>query len=218
MEQAMNSKRKASFGVSKAGPISILALAAVFAVATGIRANTKPKPTEVPAEVIAHLPLASPPGNQMVLQAVGEKHYLYIQQAGRQGYMIVDVSKPAFPAFINRQAKANDSTAGDLQLVGPNLGIAEVPDKSAKGAIQSAGSPTETVKILDLTDPAHPKTLQTFRNVTSILGDAGRGIIYLANDEGLWVLKHRHAALVPAKAKRPCTSEDALAAMPPDCE
>jgi len=102
--------------------------------------------------------------------------------------------------------------------VGSDLGLAEVPDKSAKGAIQSSASPTETVKILDLSDPDHPKTLQTFKNVTSLLGDGGRGIIYLANDEGLWVLKHHHAALVPAKTKRPCNSEDAVAAMPPDCE
>ncbi len=198
--------------------LALLSLIAVLAVAPGLTAHTKGRATEVPAEVIAHLRLESPAGSQMVLQKVGDKHYLYIQQANKQGFMIVDVSKPQFPSFVKRQAKANDTTAGNLELVGSDLGIAQVPDKSAKGAVQSSASPTETVKILDLSDPDHPKTLQTFKNVTSILGDGGRGIIYLANDEGLWVLKHHRAALVPAKTKRPCNSEDAVAAMPPDCE
>ena len=199
-----------------------LGAAAVLALASGIYANntstTKPKPTEVPAEVIAHLPLASPPGNQMVLQRIGNQQYLYIQQVGKQGFMIVNVTKPQFPSLVNREAKANDATAGNLRMMGSDVGVAEVPDKTAKGAISSGVSPTETVKILDLTDPAHPKTLQTFRNVTSILGDYGRGIIYLTNDEGLWVLKHHRAPIVPAAQKKPCSSADSVAAMPPDCQ
>jgi hypothetical protein len=212
IQQAPANARKSSLFVA-------LSVIAALTVAPGLGANTnKPKPTEVPAEVIAHLRLESPAGSQMVLQTVGDKHYLYIQQAGKQGYMIVNVTKPEFPSFVNRQAKTNDATAGNLQLMGSDLGVAEVPDKNAKGTIQSGTSPTETVRILDLSDPEHPKTLQTFKNVTSVLGDGGRGIIYLANDEGLWVLKHRRAAWVPAKKKRPCTSEDAIAAMPPDCE
>ncbi len=180
--------------------------------------GTNAKSTEVPAEVIAHLPLESPPGNQMVLQRIGDKHYLYIQQAGKQGFMIVNVSKPQLPSFVNRQAKANDSTAGNLHMMGSDVGVAEVPDKTVKGTIQSAPSTTETVRILDLTDPEHPKVLQTFRNVTSILGDGGRGIIYLANDEGLWVLKHHRASIAPENQKKPCDSYSALAAMPPDCQ
>ena len=200
----------------------ILNVAAAFLLASALYAGknpaNKPKPTELPAEVIAHLPLSSPPGNQMVLQALGDKHYLYIQQAGKQGFMIVNVTKPEFPSLVDRQAKSGDGTAGTLRIVGGDLGVAEVPDRTVKGSIASSSSPTETVRILDLSDPAHPKTLQTFNNVTSLLGDAGRGIIYLANDQGLWVLKHHHSPITPAKQKRPCTSEDALAAMPPDCQ
>jgi hypothetical protein len=98
------------------------------------------------------------------------------------------------------------------------VGIAEVPDKNSKGITRSTDNPTETVKILDLSDPAHPKVLQTFTGVTSTLQDPGRGLIYLANNDGLWILNHAKPGLTPSKKKRPCGSEDALSAMPPDCE
>jgi len=84
--------------------------------------------------------------------------------------------------------------------------------------VRSNGSPTQTVKILDLSDPAHPRTIQVFKNVTGMVGDAGRGILYLANDEGLWVLKHERKQMAPAKEKKPCDSYSAIAAMPPDCQ
>ncbi|MGB7131255.1 MAG: hypothetical protein WBD59_10625, partial [Candidatus Sulfotelmatobacter sp.] len=53
-----------------------------------------PKPTDVPAQVIAHLPLPQPTGSQMTLQKEHGKQYLYVQQASRPGYMVIDVSHP----------------------------------------------------------------------------------------------------------------------------
>jgi len=180
--------------------------------------NNKTKPTEVPAKVIAHLPLKEAPGSEMLLQTKDDKHYLYVQKASKQGFTVIDVTKPQVPSLVNRSASSSDATAGKLELVGPDVGLAEVRDQNAKGVIRSTDNPTETVKILDLSDPAHPKVLQTFTGVTSILQDPDRGLIYLANNEGLWILTHSKPGLAPAKKKRPCGSEDALASMPPDCQ
>jgi len=199
--------------------IAIFTVAAVFALATGIHANTKgkPKPAEVPAKVIAHLALTSPAGNQMVLQRLGDRRYLYIQQASKQGYMIVEVTKPEFPSFVKAKAASDDSTAGNLEFMDGKMAIAATPDNSSKTAIRSVPS-TETVRLLDVSDPAHPTTLQTFKNVSGMLAEGGRGIIYLTNDEGLWVLKHNRQLLAPAAKKQPCDSYTAIQAMPPDCE
>lgn len=175
------------------------------------------KPTEVPAEVIAHLPLKDAPGSEMLLQTKGDKQYLYVQKASKQGYMVVDVSKPSIPSLLNVNV-TGDATAGTLQMAGPDAALAEVPDKNGTGLLHSTVSPTATVKLLDLTDPAHPKVLQTFNGVTGTLQDPKRALIYLANKDGLWVLRHSRPALSPARAKRKCGSEDALAAMPPDCQ
>lgn len=179
-------------------------------------ANTKP--TEVPAKVIAHLPLQESAGSEMLLQTKGDKHYLYVQKASKKGFTVIDVTKPSQPSLLNAAASSSDATAGKLELVGPDVGLAEVPDRNSKGVIHSAENPTETVKVLDLSDPAHPKVLQTFTGVTSTLQDPGRGLIYLANNDGLWILNHARPGMLPAKKKRPCGSEDALAAMPPDCQ
>jgi len=197
----------------------VLSAALLASAAPVVAGNTKP--TEVPAKVIGHLVLQEAPGSEMLLQSRGDKQYLYVQKASKQGFTIVDVSKPGVPSLVIRTSSASsssDDTAGKLEMAGPDVALAEVPDKSAKGVLRSTDNPTETVKILDLSDPAHPKVLQTFKGVTSTLQDPGRGLIYLANNEGLWVLSHARPGLTPSKKKRPCGSEDAIASMPPDCQ
>ena len=179
-------------------------------------ANTES--TEVPARVIAHVPLQEPAGSEMLLQNKGTKHFLYVQKASKKGFTVVDVTKPTLPSLVKASASSNDATAGQLEMAGSDVGLAEVPDKNSKGVIRSTVYPTETVKILDLSDPAHPKVLQTFTKVTSILQDPDRGLIYLANNDGLWILNHARPGFTRAKEKRPCSSEDALSGMPPDCE
>ena len=205
------------FAMSHFGCVCIIFLAAAVVMsAPSMVANTKP--TEVPAKVIAHLPLQEAPGSEMLLQNKGDKQYLYIQKASKQGFTVVDVTKPRLPSLVNRSTTSNDATAGKLEMAGPDVALAEVPDKSSKGVIRSTDYPTETVKILDLSDPAHPKVLQTFTGVTSILQDPDRGLIYLANNDGLWILNHSKPGITPTKTKKPCGSTDALAAMPPDCQ
>jgi hypothetical protein len=199
------------------GPVAMaFAAAAVFISAPRISANNKP--TEVPAKVIAHLVLKDAPGSEMLLQTKGDKHYLYVQKASKQGFTVIDVTKPVLPSLVNQTAQSSDATAGKLDIVGPDVGLAEVPDKNSKGVIRNSDNPTETVKILDLSDPAHPKVLQTFTGVTSILQDSSRGLIYLANNDGIWILNHARPGVTPATKKRACGSEDAIASMPPDCQ
>ena len=180
--------------------------------------QTAQKPTDVPATVIAHLSLPQATGSQMLLQKENSKRYLYVQQAGKQGFMIVDVTAPERPNLLKRTAESNASTTGNLQIVSPDVAIAEAPEKTPS-TLTSSARPTETVRVLDLSDPRNPKTLETFNKVTSVLPDGGHGLIYVTNDEGLWILRYtRPAPLEPAKKKVPCDSESEIAAMPPDCD
>jgi hypothetical protein len=193
----------------------------IFLVLVG-RANADaeivPKPTDVPATVIAHLPLPQATGSQMLLQKENAKQYLYVQQAAKQGFMIIDVSKPDQPSLLKRTAESNQATAGNLQIVSPDIAIAEAPEKTAT-TLSSRSRPTETVRVLDLSDPRNPKTLETFNQVTGLLPDGRHGLIYLTNNEGLWILRYsRPGLLEPAKKKAPCDSESEIMAMPPDCD
>jgi LVIVD repeat-containing protein len=177
-----------------------------------------PKPTDVPATVIAHLPLPQATGSQMLLQRENGKHYLYVQQAAKQGFMVVDVSNPEKPSLLKRTAESNQSTSGNLAMVSPDVAIAEAPEKTPT-TLSSSSRPTETVRVLDLSDPHNPKTLETFNKVTSILPDGGHSLIFLTNNEGLWILRYNHPSLLePARKKPPCDSNAEIMAMPPDCD
>jgi len=180
--------------------------------------QTSQKPTDVPATVIAHLALPQSTGNQMLLQKENGKQYLYVQQSAKQGFMIVDVTKPERPTLLKRTAESNQSTAGNLQIISPDVAIAVAPERTPT-TLTSSNHPTETVRVLDFSDPRNPKTLETFNKVTSLLPDGGHGLIYLTNNEGLWILRYnRPAPLEPAKKKPPCDSESEIMAMPPDCD
>jgi len=177
-----------------------------------------PKPTDVPATVIAHLPLPQTTGNQMLLQRENAKVYLYVQQAAKQGFMLVDVTRPEKPSLLKRTAESNQATSGNLEMVSPDVAIAEAPEKTPT-TLSSSNHPTETVRVLDLSDPRNPKTLETFTKVTSILPDGSHSLIYLTNNEGLWILRYNHPSLLePAKKKPPCDSSSEIMAMPPDCD
>lgn len=193
----------------------LLLFAATLAIASEPDA---PKPTDVPATVIAHLPLPQATGSQMLLQKENGKQYLYVQQASKQGFMIVEVTKPELPNLLKRTAQANQATSGNLEMVSPDVAIAQAPERTPS-TLTSSDHPMEVVRVLDLSDPKNPKTLETFNKVTGILPDGGHGLIYLTNDEGLWILRYNRAGrLEPAKKKRPCDSESEIAAMPPDCD
>jgi hypothetical protein len=176
------------------------------------------KSQDVPATIIAHLPLPQATGSQMLLQKENAKLYLYVQQAAKQGFMVVDVTKPEKPSLLKRTVESNQATAGNLEMVSPDVAIAEAPEKTPT-TLTSSNHSTETVRVLDLSDPRNPKTLETFNKVTSLLPDSAHSLLYVANNEGLWILRYNHPSLLePAKKKQPCDSNSEIMAMPPDCD
>jgi hypothetical protein len=194
---------------------SLLLLASMLASASEQPAM---KPTDLPATVIAHLPLPQATGSQMLLQKENGKQYLYVQQATKQGFMVVDVTKPEKPSLLKRTAESNQATTGNMEMVSPDVAIAEAPEKTP-ATLTSSSHPTETVRVLDLSDPRNPKTLETFTKVSGLLPDGGHSLMYLTNNEGLWILRYNHPSLLePAKKKPACDSNSEIMAMPPDCD
>ncbi len=188
--------------------IGILCSAVLLGFTPSAFAKKPEKPTQA-ASVIAHLPLEGAVANRMYLQAQDEKRFLYINQGTDQGYTVVDITKPAQPSVVKRV------TSGKLQVMGPDVALAEAPESKT---VAQSHTPTESVTIMDTSDPANPKTVQTFKGVTSLLQDSPRGLIFLTNNDGLWILQQTVARMRPARKKPPCGSESAIQAMPPDCE
>ena len=199
------------------GGIAVVTLLAIFAALSLAQDEQSTKPTDVPATVIAHMPLPQASGSQMLLQRESGKNYLYVQQASKQGFMIVDVTDPELPHLLKRTAESMQATAGTMEMVSPDVAIAASPERKPT-TLTSSNRPTQTVRVLDLSNPRNPKTLEEFKGVTSFLPDGGHGLIYLTNNEGLWILRYSKPSFMePAQKKRPCNSESEIQAMPPDC-
>ena len=185
----MKITRKATLQNPASAALALLALFATMASS----ATATPRPTKQPVTVIAHLLLPGAPASQMFVQEHGRKQYLYIERASKEGFTIVDVTKPSQPIVIKRVAWPNEASAGKLQMVGAGLALAAAPD-GASGTL-GGGYPTQSLSVLDLSDPANPRTLQSFSGVTSVLADDARNLIYIANSEGLWILRHKQEQL-----------------------
>ncbi len=182
----MKTTRKVS--VQKPASAALAVLTLCGAAAPGAMAKPRP-PKPQPATVIGHLLLPGAAVRQMFVKEHGGKQYLYIEQASKEGFAIIDVTKPSQPKVIQHLAWPNQASAGKWQMVGARLALAIAPDGDA-GKVGS-DYPTQSIKVLDLSDPANPQTLQSFSGVTSVLADDARSLIYITNAEGLWILKHK---------------------------
>jgi hypothetical protein len=151
---------------------------------------------------------------QMILQHDGRKTYLYVRQPEDPGYTVVDVTKPKLPTIVNHMPQQH------LSIVDSGLALAETPesrgtdrlrgtDSSQKQQMQSA---PQTVRVINVTDPAHPRTIQTFKDVTSIVNDSARRLTYVANADGIWILAHKKVL-----RRHFCSSSDAISSAEPNC-
>ena len=154
---------------------------------------------EEPARVIAHVTLPGTAVRQMFLQLHDGKQYLYLQQGSH--FTVVDVTNPKNPAIVERIA-----SRGGLEWVQSGLALTMAPEKVSANQQPTAVS-TQVVNVMDFGDPKHPRTVQTFSGVTSILPDDSRELIFIANKNGLTVLSHKQPYHLPL-----CTSEDAMMA------
>jgi len=170
------------------------------------------------AKVIAQVPLHDGAPQQMFLQREDRKQFLYIQQPSGQGFTVIDVTKPAKPAILSHVA------GGNLTMVGSGLAVTEMPDhRASAGGYHSGEKPEGTrgggsvapqsVRMMDVSDPAHPKTVQTFDGVTSILQDPARNLIYVANQQGIWIISRQ-----PMLRRHECGSSDAISSAIPNCD
>jgi hypothetical protein len=188
----------------QAAAVAVL-LAFFVVISLGASAKCRAaKPAPQAASLIAHLALPGAAVIQLDLQQHGNKQYLYVERASKEGFAIVDVTKPDQPNVIKRAAWPNQASAGKLQRVSSRLALIEATGT----AMPEINSSSETLKVLDLSDPANPRTILTFAGVTSTLADDARSLVYITNSEGLWILKHLSEQEMSPETHA-CSSEDA---------
>ncbi len=150
------------------------------------RKAEKPEPRDS-ISVVGHVPLGGVSAVQMTTAVHWRRDYLYIEQARQGAVTIVDVTAPASPKVIGEFAPP---------AAGGPLHVAEVEGTAALFTTSAAAVPPaapDTVVIMSFADLASPREEHRFTHVTGLLRAERRGLTYLVNDEGLWILQHKPA-------------------------
>ncbi len=189
----------------------VLAVGALLSMPGADASDSDSYPSYLEAKVIAHLPLSGGI-RRMFLQQEGRRQFLYVQQSSQEGVTVIDVTKPERPKVVNQVPLEN------LTMVSFGLAIFETPENSATvGASLATGNAEgphgsgvlESVRVLDVSDPAHPRTVQNFDGVTSILPDSAQNLFYVANGDGVWIVSHQQVL-----RRHQCSSSDAISPLP----
>jgi hypothetical protein len=163
-------------------------------------------------KVVAHLPLDGMHVNQMFVQQRDSKFYLYLHRPTKDAFALVDVTDPNKPVLVSRDSLKEPS---GTQLQPPASGSAFAVAVTPEGGASTRANvqlPTETVQLVDMSNPKNARSVKTFKGVTSIYPDDARKLVYLVNGEGLWIVSHRMTKPLPL-----CSSESALTSLP-DCQ
>jgi hypothetical protein len=136
--------------------------------------------------VIAHVQLDGGSATHMVLMEKNGKEYLYLGLASSSGVCVFDVTTPAVPRKLERFAGAGGTQAVEFELVGDTLAVSS---RSGEAPISSPDAAPRSVTILNMTNPTNPQSILTLAGVTSVAVDNARGLIYLSNGEGLWIVQ-----------------------------
>lgn len=170
--------------------ITILCLTIVLPLSAKDKKPKKPVPPPQDAiEVLAHVPLKTGPVRRFLATEHLRSRYLYVEYDAGPSMTVIDVTKPNQPSVLAEVEYPIVPGHNNLVLVSGTTALV------TSGAVSAAPQPTvqQTIRILDLSDPQHPKIAREFAGVTAINRDDGRGLIYLANAEGIWILHQNRA-------------------------
>jgi hypothetical protein len=169
---------------------------ASLAIPFGAMAKDKAKPENTSQDridILANVALTGGPITRVTMTQHYSRSYLYLEHASRS-LTLIDVTDARHPSVVtNLDLPASEAgsiltAAGDTALI-------------SSGTAQPAPSPNKTMSIVSFADPTHPQTVKQFANVTTTALDEHRGLIFVANDEGLWIL-HRNPAVDPEVQER----------------
>lgn len=170
----------------------ILLVAGVFGHPLAAKDKKKDKADRAQDQirVEAHLTIPGAPITQFAATTHYNRSYVYAERGPGQPVTLLDVTNPAQPVVLSQVTSSTSALTGDLVAV---AGTAALSTSSAASTVPA----TQTLHLMDLSDPANPKVTQQFDGVTAVQR-LPNGLIMLANAEGVWILS-QHLAPDPAE-------------------
>ncbi|HLH37606.1 MAG TPA: hypothetical protein VKX39_00540 [Bryobacteraceae bacterium] len=136
-------------------------------------------------QVVGHIPLTGGPVTRFFTTQHYSSTYLYAEHQTGGKVTLIDVSRASQPKLLAEVAYG--ASAGE--------GLSLVAGTSAMVTSEASPAPAapQSIKIMDFSDPAHPRVAREFSGVTAMSRDDRRGLIFVANADGIWVLQQHLA-------------------------
>jgi hypothetical protein len=155
--------------------------------------DKKPKsPPQDSIEVVAHIALTTGPVLRLLTTEHYSSYYLYAEHGPGAPVTLIDTTKADHPAVLAEVAYP--TTGSDILVV-----VSGTAALVTSGGAPQPAAP-QSIRILDFSDPRNPKVAREFNGVTAINRDDRRGLIFLANADGVWIL-HQTRAVDPEVEK-----------------
>jgi hypothetical protein len=166
---------------------TLIVLALATAGQLQAKDSKKPAPSKGP-EIVGHIALNATTTQQMFIRRDNKgRLYLYSLGAAGQAVSAVDITDAAHPALVSQVAYSGPTGAGNVQSLGMNTELIEVPDQPTTPANALAA---KNIALVDVSNPAAPHVTLRFAGVTAITRDDSRSLLFIANNEGIWIVRH----------------------------
>jgi hypothetical protein len=129
-------------------------------------------------DVVGHIAFDGTGVTQVLTGEHWRRNYLYLNSAGK--VTVVDVTNGERPSITSEYRHSLPDTQAKVQVVVGNAVLL--------ADTQPATHVPSSISIMSFANPADPKIVRQFTNVTGFLIDSRRGLIYVVNNEGLWIL------------------------------
>jgi hypothetical protein len=142
-----------------------------------------PAPNNDQIEVIGHIAFDGSGVTQVMTGEHWRRHYLYLNSADK--ITVVDVTRGGHPSIASEYRHALPATKAQVQAIVGNAAL-----------LTDARPVTDIphlISVMSFADPAKPAVVRQFTKVTGFLNDSRRGLIYVVNNEGLWILNEQPA-------------------------
>jgi hypothetical protein len=180
--------------------LSSIFLVGMLVCGSAVQAKDKTKvPPAQPKDeiqVVGHIPLIGGPVTRFQSTQHYSSYYLYAEHDAGKSVTLIDVTKVARPVVLTDVSNAPGGGSESLLVVAGTAALVN----SEPGAPAVAATAPQTLKIMDFSDPAHPTVAREFAGVTAIGRSEARGLIFVANSEGIWILQ-QHLAEDPEMVK-----------------
>lgn len=165
----------------------VLLAVSVNAHAKNKKVKPPPQDPQGAIEVIGHIPSTNGPVRRFIATQHYSSYYLYAEHEGGKTVTLIDITKPGRPAVLADIAYSPNGEATNLSVV---TGTAALVTSEPTSQVPPA---PQTIRLMDFSDPQHAKVTREFDGITAMDRDDRRGLIFLANADGIWILHQSFA-------------------------